>query len=293
MHFKITDDYITNTARNLLYQQNDMEGAIAYLMDGIDPMDEDGNIVPYETRLGIALQILDGKAKITGTSSKDMYVEETPDHESLGVLKQTKILAERLATMEEKVNGLEERIEFIATNLRGTSYERTELEFLYRDAFGESLFDDLTDREPNPFVDTKEAQKSFLFRLRSRAEREADTREHSTGDYGWLEPDGTFHEIEWGEHQKWAKAYCNEHYPFDKYSEMYLTKPNKNGHQMHYFNGDFLVYRLHWVLLDSPWQGIAKPQHSGTLTKAQKEFLYDYYRERGRFAEANALWKEE
>ena len=28
-------------------------------------------------------------------------------------------------------------------------------------------------------------------------------------------------------------------------------------------------------------------------TKAQKEFLYDYYIERGKEAEANAIWKED
>lgn len=289
MHLKITGEYITDAARTLLYQQNNMEGAIEFLVDAIDPDDNVVDDMAYETRLGIALQILDGKARITGVSDEDMYIEETPDHESLGALKQTKILAKRLAAMEEKVTDLEERISFIASSLRGTSYERTELEFLYREAFGEGLFDDLADREPNPFVDTKEAQERFL----SRMERQTDTREHSTGDYGWLEPDGTFHEIEWGEHQEWAKRYCDEHYPPEKYSEMYLVEPDENGHQTYYLNGDFLIYRLHWVLLDSPYQGIAKPQHSGAFTKAQKEFLYDYYRERGQFADADALWKEE
>ncbi len=31
--------------------------------------------------------------------------------------------------------------------------------------------------------------------------RMVDVKEHATADYGWLEPDGTFHGVEWGEHQ--------------------------------------------------------------------------------------------
>ena len=37
--------------------------------------------------------------------------------------------------------------------------------------------------------------------------RMLDTEEHTTEDYGWLEPSGKFHAVEWGEHQKWAYEY--------------------------------------------------------------------------------------
>ncbi len=43
--------------------------------------------------------------------------------------------------------------------------------------------------------------------------RMMDEENHTTEDYGWLEPDGTFHGAEWGEHQEWAQNYMNEKLP--------------------------------------------------------------------------------
>ena len=50
-----------------------------------------------------------------------------------------------------------------------------------------------------------------------------------------------------------------------------------------------------WVLLHNPQQGIAIPTRDITreYTKAQKEFLYDYYMERDCKEEANAIWQDE
>ena len=50
-------------------------------------------------------------------------------------------------------------------------------------------------------------------RLDSFITRMMDEKEHTTGDFGWLEPNGTFHEVEWGEHQDWANKYVEENYP--------------------------------------------------------------------------------
>ena len=56
---------------------------------------------------------------------------------------------------------------------------------------------------------------------------------------------------------------------------------------------DWLVERG-WVLLHNPGMGIATPTKNPAreFTKAQKEFLYDYYMERNRENEANAIWEE-
>ena len=58
--------------------------------------------------------------------------------------------------------------------------------------------------------------------------------------------------------------------------------------------GDYLI-RRGWVLLHNPSQGIAIPTRdfSREYTKAQKEFLYDYYMERNCKKEANAIWQED
>ena len=50
-----------------------------------------------------------------------------------------------------------------------------------------------------------------------------------------------------------------------------------------------------WVLLHNPSRGIAFPTKNPVkeYTKAQKEFLYDYYMERDCKKEANAIWQED
>lgn len=56
-----------------------------------------------------------------------------------------------------------------------------------------------------------------------------------------------------------------------------------------------VMVRRGWVLLHNPQQGIAIPTRDITreYTKAQKEFLYDYYMERDCKEEANAIWQDE
>ena len=49
----------------------------------------------------------------------------------------------------------------------------------------------------------QEALDGFIKRM-------TDQEEHSTEDYGWLEPNGTFHAVEWGNHQEWANNYLEK-----------------------------------------------------------------------------------
>ena len=109
-----------------------------------------------------------------------------------------------------------------------------------KEKIGIELEEDLT--EPEPIVSGV---------LNNYMKRMLDTEEHTTEDYGWLEPDGKFHAVEWGV---------------------------KRG----------------WVLLHNPAQGVAFTTKDPTkpYTKAQKEFLYDYYIERNCEKEANDIWKE-
>lgn len=120
-------------------------------------------------------------------------------------------------------------------------------------------------------------------------ERMTDEEEHTTEDYGWLEPNGTFHEVEWGLRQEWATEYVKENFP-EEYEEIGMQMNTGTGLIA---EGDFLVERG-WVLLHSPSQGIAQPTRNPVkrYTKAQQEFLYDYYMERGKEREANTVYQE-
>ena len=135
----------------------------------------------------------------------------------------------------------------------------------------------------------QDALDSFMARM-------MDEEEHTTEDYGWLEPNGTFHAVEWGNHQEWANDYLDKNLTQEERfaamveinaSGMVKSSPDVIG------AADYLV-RRGWVLLHNPQQGIAIPTRDITreCTKAQKEFLYDYYMERNRENEANAIWEE-
>ena len=94
-------------------------------------------------------------------------------------------------------------------------------------------------------------------------------REGFTDNYGWLAPDGTFTPVDWGEHQGWA---------FEKAKELgYVTTARD------FSKGGDLLTEHGWVLLHNPGLGIATvTRNEGRpLTKAQREFLFGYYTDRG------------
>lgn len=128
--------------------------------------------------------------------------------------------------------------------------------------------------------------------LSSFMERQLDNEEHTTEDYGWLEPNGIFHEVEWGMHQEWAQDFIDKRFPdIPEDSEMDMQVKCNVGL---IGAGDWLVERG-WVLLHSPSQGMAIPTRSPVkrYTKAQQEFLYDYYTERGKSELANELYQDD
>lgn len=103
-------------------------------------------------------------------------------------------------------------------------------------------------------------------------------------NYGWLEPDGTFHPADWCEHQQFAwdeiqKRGWEE--DFDRFTD------TERGNGI-YRCGDYLTYMKGWVLLHNPGRGVAyvTRDENKRLTKAQREFLFNYYFDRGEKAKA-------
>lgn len=142
-----------------------------------------------------------------------------------------------------------------------------------KEEIGNELDEDLTATSPT----VSRTLDSYMKRM-------LDTEEHTTKDYGWLEPSGKFHAVKWGDHQKWAYEYLESKVKND---EEYSKLPRL------YEAGDVLI-KEGWVLLHNPSQGIAiaTKDSSKDYTKAQKEFLFDYYIERNCEKEANDIWKE-
>ena len=138
-----------------------------------------------------------------------------------------------------------------------------------KEEIGNELDEDLTATSPT----VSRTLDSYMKRM-------LDTEEHTTEDYGWLEPSGKFHAVEWGEHQKWAYEYLKRSSTEEKMPVLYEA-------------GDVLT-KKGWVLLHNPAQGVAmatiNPRRD--YTKAQKEFLFSYYMERNCEKEANEIWRE-
>ena len=101
--------------------------------------------------------------------------------------------------------------------------------------------------------------------------------------YGFISPNGEFHPVEWAKHEEFAGNYIRAH---DGWSAV-LENDVHTG-------TDFLVLIKGWLLLHNPRQG--KPfltQGDKCMTKAQREFLFDYYTKYDMKKEANALYEEE
>ena len=133
-------------------------------------------------------------------------------------------------------------------------------------------------------------------------------------NYGWLDPQGKFYEVEWGDHQSWVyeslhyKIYEEEKDPIPRYCRIdtkiidlsqYLEEFEKWVKEKNCIGtgidraGDFLSSKG-WVLIHSPSQGLPVlwKETIMKMTKAQKEFMYTYYTERNATKEANELYQE-
>ena len=137
--------------------------------------------------------------------------------------------------------------------------------------------DDPVEVAPAP---TGESLVDDYFAQRNIEEKHSD-------NYGWLEPDGTFHPVPWCEHQEWATEALQERGLWDDFRHW------DGG--LRDLPGDYLTTVKGWVLLHNPGQGVAYVSRNTEkrLTKAQREFLFDYFYKRGRKAEAVEYLEED
>ena len=265
--FSVQGEFITNIAREWFYMEGKpFDKVMELLMDCMSGTDETEAQIKRH-----AEDILLGRAALKGNTGDGTYrlvVYEPGEEETLPKsmdiwreVKKRKDAEESLRDMVQKWNTARECIpEDIQRAIRRELDEETEEDRRF------SMLDD------------------FL-------ERMADEEEHTTADYGWLEPNGKFHEVDWGNHQDWANNYVNKNFP-DEVMNTDLDIQRKCDVGL-FGAADWLVERG-WVLLHNPGMGIATPTKNPAreFTKAQKEFLYDYYMERNRENEANAIWEE-
>jgi len=258
LSFVIQGEYITDLVRTQYYQEGkEYEKCIELLKVGMCGTDQSE---PEIRRL--AEDILLGRAALAGNTGDGTYHLEIyePDDEpelTFSVWNEIEKLKQRTEELRGKYDQLEERYlrayEFVPEHKQ--IYVETGSVGSCYGGFGSTLLD------------------SFMKRQLS----------DSTDDYGWLEPSGKFHPVEWGEHQEWA----------DKWMKNNLSEHDYQNDPT-FYAGDYLTERG-WVLLHNPSQGIAIPTKKEThrYTKAQKDFLYDYFIERDCEKEANAVFQDD
>ena len=273
--FGITGEYITQIVREQFFVNGIEYGkAMEILMDCMGGTDmEEAKLKRY------AEDVLLGRAEFKGSTADSTFHmtaydagEEPEMTASFRIFEQYSRMKKKLAETEKELVKIREWYEVAMEHV--PSYEMNdvlrETGQPIESSFGSSLLD------------------SFI-------ERMMDEEEHTTGDYGWLAPDGTFHEVEWCKHQEWAEKYIRENMPEEEWLTAGVHMPGQQvkTSSLNTF-GDYLVERG-WVLMHNISQGLAFPTRNPLkpYTKAQKEFLYDYYIERGKEAEANAIWKED
>lgn len=272
--FSVQGEFITNLAREWLFcEGKDFEKIIELLESCMC-----GSEMSEKQIRRYAEDVLIGRAELKGDSATGTFhlctydADEQPEVEdSMNIFLQlTKAKQEKRETQKE----LDKMREWYLVAMEHLT-ERQQREVMKET--GQEIPDD---------YGLSDALQSFIDRM-------TDEKEHSTEDYGWLEPDGTFHEVEWAEHQNFAEEFIREHMTEEDWIAAGIHRPGQFMSDSLYTFGDYLIERG-WVLLHNPSQGIAFPtkKPERRYTKAQKEFLYDYYMERGRELEANEIWEE-
>lgn len=137
--------------------------------------------------------------------------------------------------------------------------------------------DDPVDRVPWLFEnDAMSASDFSLTEVMGSLPAASKSTPPSTASYGWLAPNGTFYDAPFSCHQSWAEQYVAEH------PDIFF--PAKEG-----CDAADLLSEHGWVLIHNPDMTVPRVTvpMSGRVTKAQRNFLYDYFAALGRWDDAN------
>lgn len=177
LSFGITGEFITQIAREWFYSgEKSIEKIMEILVDSMT-----GTDTPKAQIRRYAEDILMGRAALKGNTADGTYhletyepgeEEELPSGMNVWKIPQSK------KTLKSDLDRMTERFNVAMEHLSEGEQRAV------RKELGEETNED---RE-------QARLDSFITRM-------MDEKEHTTGDFGWLEPNGTFHEVEWGEHQ--------------------------------------------------------------------------------------------
>ena len=97
--------------------------------------------------------------------------------------------------------------------------------------------------------------------------------------YGWLFPDGTYEEADWGDHEKKAEEIIKRLHMEKGYQKW--KQDQRTNNRLNLLRRDFLIDKG-WCLIHNPSaSGGYIVSHTKPLTKKQKEFLYGFFADIG------------
>ena len=239
--FSVTGSFVTETARRWLWEENKpwarIEEFLLSCMKGTNQTEAELKELAWCAAFG--------KTKFIGTTANGSFA--MVDDDSGSAIRYVEQLHKTIADLKKENEELEERYDNLVSRIEEEGYTCL---LAPRDDFLES----------------------FSPQLRSYIDQMHIEEQHDD-NYGWLEPNGVFHPVDFADHQEWAWQTIQE-----RGWKQDFAVSDVGGI---YASGDFLVQRG-WVLLHNPQRGVAQVQCSPTrrLTKAQREFLFGYFTDR-------------
>ena len=289
LSFSVQGSFITRLAREKLYYNNNLTGALKLIMacTETDQLSED-------TRTGIALAILDGRKEIVGVYPGDTYgVVDVPENQRPKQTLETYVtsLQKKLEDLQHENKLLGDKLVCIAEEV--PEYMSRDIDATWRHSYWDKNdksdgADTIFGTTPARSMDTDSILgsalvSSYLARM---------TNPCDDPDYGWLFADGHFEPVDFGDHAGWVYEWLQKHEP-DWFTKLPDYTPERDRASLYFSDaGDYLQRVHHACLLHNPSMGIAILTASGDLTKAQKDFMFDYYTKRGMTDKANALFND-
>ena len=249
LHFSINSQGIMDAARETLYHDNDFPKALRMLSESLSPNPEEDP----DTMLLTWLKVLDGQLDLHGTYPEE-DIKLVPTDTSGKILAHLEKMHDRIVELEQEHDKSLEILSAIHECVPQTYLNQV------NNKMGEVVFP----------KDTNDILGTILQAM-------SDTGQ----DFGYLAPDGTWYDVDFGRHEAWAHEYLEKH------PELTSGNPTRIT-----YCADYLVQRLHFCLVHAPSVHEIVLTHQG-LTKKQKDFLYDYFTKRNMTDRAIELYNEE
>lgn len=292
LSFSIQGEFITRAARERFYYNKDLPGAIELLQSCLvsDELSEAQTVA-------LALAILDGRKEIKGVYPGDEYgVYDVPEDKrpKQDIVSFFQKLDEEQKKLQKTNSVLMDKLACIAENLEDFQMSRIDTAWRTQWVQGDSDDRSIFGTNPTGAEGISEAVKDILGEddpggklLVEYAERMASPCDEP--DYGWLFPDGSWFPVDFGSHMRWALDWLKEHDP-----EWEPKARAKSKDPVDYSDAnEVLMKKYGAILLHNPGMGVGKPHSRKEPTKAQKEFLFDYYQKRGHKKLASEVYDED